>query len=96
VNIRLLLPADEEFAEAVLWYYNESPSTARRFKNVIEESIRAVAANPTRYRKYSRNIRVKVVRGFPYSIFFSIDPTEIVVTAIAHDAREPGYWQHRV
>jgi hypothetical protein len=69
VKIRLLLPADEEFAQAALFYYEESPQTARKFKGVVEESLRAIAANPKRYRCYSRNIRVKVVKNFPYSIF---------------------------
>ncbi len=96
MKLRLLLPADEEFAEATLFYLEGSPRAARRFKQVVEDSLRAIAANPTRYRRYSRNIRVKVVREFPYSIFFSIEPGEIVVTAIAHDARRPGYWHGRV
>jgi len=96
VKVRLLLPADEEFAEAALFYYEKSPQTARRFKRVVEESLRSISANPKRYRRYSRNFRVKVIRGFPYSIFYSIDPDEVVVTAIAHDAQAPGYWLDRL
>jgi toxin ParE1/3/4 len=96
VNVRLLLPADEEFAEATLFYYDESPQVARRFKRVVEESLRAIGNTPKRYRRYSHDIRVKVVRGFPYSIFYSVDPEEVIVVAVAHDAQAPGYWRSRL
>jgi plasmid stabilization system protein ParE len=96
VKVRLLLPAEEEFAEAALFYYEQSPPTARRFKKVVEESLRSISTNPKRYRRYSRNFRVKVVKGFPYSIFYSIDPDEVVVASIAHDVQSPGYWLDRL
>lgn len=96
MKVRLLLPADEEFAEAALFYYEKSTQTARRFKRLVEESLRSIGANPKRYRHYSRNFRVKVIRGFPYSIFYSIDHDEVVVAAIAHNAQAPGYWQDRL
>lgn len=96
MKVRLLLPADEEFAEAALFYYDKSPQVARRFKRVVEESLRSIGSTPKRYRRYSRDIRVKVVRGFPYSIFYSVDPEEVIVVAIAHDAQAPGYWRDRL
>ena len=96
MKLRLLLPADEEFTEATLFYYERSPHVARRFKRVVEESLLAIRSNPKRYRRYSRNFRVKVVRGFPYSIFYSIEPEGVLVAAIAHDAQAPGYWQDRL
>jgi plasmid stabilization system protein ParE len=96
VKLRLLLSSEEEFAEATLFYYERSPQVARRFKRVVEESLLAIRANPKRYRRYSKNFRVKVVRGFPYSIFYSIEPEEILVASIAHDSQAPGYWMDRL
>jgi plasmid stabilization system protein ParE len=96
VKGRLLLPADEEFADAALFYYEQSPPTARRFKRMVEEALRSIGTNPKPYRRYSRNFRVKVVKGFPYSIFYSIDPDEVVIASIAHDAQVPGYWLDRL
>ena len=46
MKVRLLLPTDEEFAESALFYYEQSPQTARRFKGVVEESLRFIGANP--------------------------------------------------
>ena len=38
--------------------------------------------------------RVLVVR-FPYQVVYRLDQNEIVVVAIAHLKRRPGYWKHR-
>jgi hypothetical protein len=36
-----------------------------------------------------------VVARFPYSIVYKQDPDKIVIVAIAHQRRRPGYWQRR-
>lgn len=38
--------------------------------------------------------RVLVVR-FPYHVVYQLGQDEIVVVAIGHLKRRPGYWQHR-
>jgi hypothetical protein len=38
--------------------------------------------------------RVLVAR-FPDQVVYRLDQSEIVVLAIAHLKRRPGYWQHR-
>jgi hypothetical protein len=37
-----------------------------------------------------------LVPKFPYSIIFSIEPEFILVVAVAHAKRKPGYWHDRV
>jgi plasmid stabilization system protein ParE len=51
MKLRLLLPADQEFADAALYYSEESPSAARKFKEAVEDALRQIAQNPTRYRR---------------------------------------------
>jgi plasmid stabilization system protein ParE len=38
--------------------------------------------------------RVLVVR-YPYQVVYRLEENEIVVVAIAHLKRRPGYWKHR-
>ncbi|PIX25714.1 MAG: type II toxin-antitoxin system RelE/ParE family toxin, partial [Deltaproteobacteria bacterium CG_4_8_14_3_um_filter_43_13] len=33
-----------------------------------------------------------LIPRFPYSIIFSIEPQFILVIAVAHAKRKPGYW----
>jgi hypothetical protein len=32
---------------------------------------------------------------FPYQVVYRVRPSEIVVVALAHLKRRPGYWKHR-
>jgi hypothetical protein len=33
--------------------------------------------------------------GFPYQIVYRLRPAEIVIVAVAHLKRRPGYWKNR-
>ena len=35
------------------------------------------------------------VARFPYQIVYRVRPREIVIVALAHLKRRPGYWKHR-
>jgi adenylate cyclase len=39
---------------------------------------------------------VAPARRFPYAVFFDIEPQRLVVMAIAHSSRRPGYWGGRI
>lgn len=34
--------------------------------------------------------------SIPYAVLYSIEPNFILIIAIAHDRREPGYWKKRL
>lgn len=42
------------------------------------------------------DIRRFLVRRFPYGILYTIEADHILILAIMHLSREPGYWRHRV
>ncbi len=42
-----------------------------------------------------RKTRRLLLPRFPYQIVYRIRPGEIVVVAIAHSRRRPGYWKSR-
>ena len=43
-----------------------------------------------------RGVKRLILRRFPYSVIVSERDTEILVIAVAHHARRPGYWHDRV
>jgi len=42
------------------------------------------------------NTRRVFLQGFPLSIVYREGPAGIVVFAVAHQSRRPGYWESRV
>ena len=47
------------------------------------------------YDEKSTALRRALLEVFPYQVLYEIDPTEIVVYAIYHCARDPGGWKKR-
>jgi hypothetical protein len=36
------------------------------------------------------------VKGFPFSVHYRVEANGILIFAVAHHARRPGYWTQRV
>lgn len=41
-------------------------------------------------------VRTRRVAGFPFRLVYLVQASELVVIALAHDKRLPGYWRERV
>ena len=86
----------EEYREAAHWYGNREPKLALRFVGEVEDSIRGILAAPERLRTIDEDVRRCLTHVFPYSILYTIEPEFVLIVAVAHCAREPGYWKERV
>lgn len=82
---------------AVVEYYEECQiGLGRRFRLAIEMEIGGIRTMPFRFRVLHAPFRKCLVPKFPYAIIFSIEPDFILVVALAHAKRKPGYWHDRV
>jgi len=90
--------ASAELLAAVEWYAARDAIVAMAFAQVIETAVREIAAVPLAWAPGAgrADLRRRVLRRYPYSIVYLIDETAIVVVAVAHHKRRPGYWLRRV
>ena len=87
--------AQREFDASALWYEERRIGLGAEFVAEIERAIALVAENPERFPIMHRDVRYVRARRFPYSVFFRIEPTRIVVLAVFHARRNPIIWQRR-
>ena len=97
--VRLGEHAAAEFAEAAQWYEEQSPGVGGKFLEAIEHALRRIEARPEvgslLSRATRRTARRMLVGSFPYQVIYHLRDNEIVVVAIAHLKRRPGYWERR-
>jgi hypothetical protein len=43
-----------------------------------------------------QDVRRCRARVFPYAVLYTIEADYILIVAIAHGKRRPGYWRHRL
>ncbi len=84
-----------EYAEAVEYYLHKNPKIAQAFIDAIEETIYRIRETPTRYSILDEDIRRCLTRKFPYSVLYTIEQDSILILAIMHSSRKPGYWKNR-
>jgi plasmid stabilization system protein ParE len=96
VKIAFDSEAADELTAAAEWYETQAGIGA----DFLGEALRAVTAiseNPTAWpvviRK--RNVRKFLLARFPYAMYYVTRGDEILVLAVAHGSRRPGYWRHR-
>ncbi len=88
--------AAAEFAEAVQFYQERSRGLGRRFAKEVRAAIIRVVANPDRWPILEAGVRRCLVSVFPYAVLFTIEADFILILAVMHGKREPGYWRDRL
>lgn len=88
--------ARSELLCAVAFYEEREKGLGRRFRRAVDDAIGSICDMPLSYRVLRPPFRRCLIRGFPYSLIYSIEPAHILIIAVAHGKRSPGYWQERV
>jgi toxin ParE1/3/4 len=86
----------EEYREAAIWYANRQQTLAQQFIGTIEDVILRIVETPTRWRVIDEDVRRCLARVFPYAVLYTIEDDFILIVAVMHCSREPGYWRDRV
>ena len=84
-----------EYAEAVQFYTERRVELAQAFINAVEDAIFRLVESPTRWTIVDEDIRRCLTRKFPYGILYTIEEDFILIVAVMHCNREPGYWKER-
>jgi toxin ParE1/3/4 len=96
MRVRLHREARAELREAARWYYERSPLSATAFVHAVDNAVSRIAGAPTQNPLAEHGTRKLVLQRFPFNIFYLTREIEIVIVAVAHQKRRPGYWSSRV
>jgi plasmid stabilization system protein ParE len=88
--------ARAEFDDAFDWYDGQRPGLGAEFAGLVQEILDRIAHRPHLSEQVFPTVRRAVVRRFPYSIFYQVEPHQVVVLAVFHSKRDPKIWQARV
>lgn len=95
-SIVFLTPAEEEMLEASQYYERQAPGLGFGFLAEVQRVVHSVVENPQVGTVVRQPIRRRLILGFPFGILYRVDANEIVIIAVMHLSRHPGYWADRV
>lgn len=94
--VRLTAAAEQDLALAEQWYLDEAPHMLASFEEEVNTTFGRVAELPGLYQTVVPTVSRAVLRKFPFSVFYRVEPHWIEVIAILHQSRDPRTWQRRV
>jgi plasmid stabilization system protein ParE len=84
-----------EAEDAARWYADRSPTAAAAFVEELERAVAAIERAPETWPPYDHGTRRFLLQRFPYSVVYQVTRTQLIVVAIVHAHRRPGYWKGR-
>lgn len=96
MQIELLDAAQVELDEAINYYNHERAGLGDEFLVEVLGALERIAEHPKAWHAYSKRTRRCQTRRFPYGIVYRVSEKMILVVAIAHLHRRPGYWSNRL
>jgi len=96
VKISYLAVAREEIREAADYYAAISPDLGNAFKRELRQLMRLVATMPQAWPVNGPETRKCLLTRFPYLVIYAPLPGELLVLAVGHQHRRPGYWRDRL
>jgi plasmid stabilization system protein ParE len=87
--------AAADLDEAFLWYEAQRDGLGEEFLNAVTRIMSGLAESPRQYPVVYRDTRRALVRRFPYSVFYRVLESDVVVVACFHGSRDPETWRGR-
>jgi plasmid stabilization system protein ParE len=87
--------AELDIATAFGWYESELRGLGIQFLDALDDAFEKIAENPLQYADLAAGIRRKLLRKFPYGVFFVFENSEIWVLAVLQHAQNPNIWKGR-
>jgi plasmid stabilization system protein ParE len=101
VRVRLHPGAAQDLAAAGDWYESQLPGLGLDLVDEVQRALDAICERPATWPLWPGvgddvGVRRFLLARFPFAIAYAVDAEEIVVLALAHPRRRPGYWRGRL
>jgi plasmid stabilization system protein ParE len=94
--VRLLAVAEAELQDAVQWYDAQVPGLGSAFLLECLRILQLVGEYPDAWQQLSKSVRRCRLSRYPYAVVYARDGQDVIILAIAHLHRKPGYWRTRL
>src|SRR5688500_3558763 len=96
MKVKLHPEARVDLREGKAFYRRRNPLAAVAFALDIDMAISRITEAPLRYPQGEHGTHEFTLPWrFPYTLVYRIKGNLIVIVAVAHQSKEPGYWHHR-
>lgn len=88
-SMRFVPEIEEDVLGGYFWYEEKSFGLGEEFLRMFYACANELSRNALLYQKVYGDVRRRLLRRFPYVIYFRIMENEIIVLGLYHCARDP-------
>jgi toxin ParE1/3/4 len=84
-----------DIADAISGFREISAVLSERFGAELERVYSSVVDHPQMYPVVYKNFRRALLRKFPYSVFYIVEESFVLVVGVVHQSRDESTWKRR-
>lgn len=88
-TLRFLPEVEQDAIGGYIWYESKSPGLGEEFLRIFYACAGDIPNNPLLYPKVHGEFRRRLLRRFPYAIYFVVKDDHVIVFGLFHCARDP-------
>ncbi len=88
-KLRFIPEIEDDVIDGYSWYENKAKGLGEEFLRLFYACANEIPRNPFIYQKAFGEFRRRLVRRFPYAIYYGIEQDEVVILGFFHCARDP-------
>lgn len=89
-TLRFLPEVERDAIDGYFWYEEKEKGLGEEFLRLFYANANEITREPLIYRKVYGEFRRRLLRRFPYAVYFSVIEDEIIVFGLFHCARNPS------
>jgi len=93
--LKLRPEAEADVLDAYSWYKMKKPGLGDEFLSKIEDALENISSTPEMHPCIFKEIRRKLIRRFPYGIYYIFENNKVSVLGIVNLLRHSGHWRKR-
>lgn len=87
--LSFLPEVEDDAVDTYTWYESKARGLGEEFLRVFYACAREISRNPFMYRRVYKEFRRRLLRRFPYAMYFRVEEEQVVVYGLFHCARDP-------
>ena len=88
--------AEHDLANAYDWYETQRVGLGEEFLGSVDAAMQGIQRRPLLHAMVHEEFRRKLVRRFPYAIFYDVLDDCVTVYCVCHTSRDPEKWRQRL
>lgn len=94
-RLEVLPAALQEAVAATRWYLERDERVAAAYEAELSRVFDEIERAPETWPEHHHGTHRMLLRRFPYEVVYKIYSDVVLIIAVAHCRRKPGYWRRR-